>query len=392
MKIYINLILCFLFIGKIYADDLSKVEEYIYLEKYDDALVLLKTLSDNGNIDAHKTLASIYVVGGYVKQDIKLAILYLNKAVDAGDSDAALTLLKVINEHGGNVDIEDIERISNISSKLYKKDTERILNKIKDKKITNYPEKLVKSHDKNLDNEIYELEELENRQGWALKDTNWGNLDGIQNYYSKLKGVGTGFFINKNGYVVTNQHVVDNCENIIIHTNVSTESALAKIIEQNISKDLALLKANKRSPMFLSISERKPLLGSKITVGGFPTFDSLGYSIKITQGILSGALITGEKEIDYLDIIDAAVQQGSSGSPVINENGNVVGVVVAIQVDRENQVEQTLNYIINWESLKKFLINSGIEYNIDKYNKKLSSVVLARQLDKTAVTVLCIGK
>ena len=392
MKKLITIFFCFFIISNLFASELDKVQELIEIKKYDEALDLLRDLSEDGNIDAHKVLASIYVNGGYVKQNIRLAILYLNRAVDAGDSRAALTLLNVINDHGHNLKLDDFDRITKISSKKFQNETKKIIEKIKTKNIILFPD-INKSPEKPIkNNEQTETIEVKNRIGWILFDTDWGVLNNIEQYWSKAKSGGTGFFINDNGYIVTNYHVVEDCKKIVIHPNITAESSLAQIINQNIPHDLALLKVNNKSPMFLSISEKKPLLGAKITVGGYPSSLSLGHSIKITQGILSGSLIDGKKENDFLDIIDAAVQQGSSGSPVINENGNLIGVVHAVQRDLANQVEQTLNYIINWESLKKFLKNSNIKYNVDRYDKSLSSVTLAGQLQKTAVTILCIGK
>ena len=95
MKKLITIFFCFFIISNLFASELDKVQELIEIKKYDEALDLLRDLSEDGNIDAHKVLAFIYVNGGYVKQNIRLAILYLNRAVDAGDSRAALTLLNV---------------------------------------------------------------------------------------------------------------------------------------------------------------------------------------------------------------------------------------------------------------------------------------------------------
>ena len=62
------------------------------------------------------------------------------------------------------------------------------------------------------------------------------------------------------------------------------------------------------------------------------------------------------------------------------------------QLDQEGNSEQTLNFIVNWKSLKKFLKNSYINYRVDSYNKNLSTTKLASQLERTAVTIMCVGK
>ena len=181
---------------------------------------------------------------------------------------------------------------------------------------------------------------------------------------------------------------MENCEQALIYPNLTNESAIANKIKDNKINDLAILKINKPSPMYLSISKNKPLLGTDIIVGGFPTPENLGISIKITKGIISGS----DTRFEFLDIIDAAIQQGSSGSPVINSSGNIIGVAVGTQIDQKDNNEQTLNYIVNWNSLKKFLKNSYINYSVDNYDKSISTVDLAKQLERTAVTIMCLGK
>ena len=214
-------------------------------------------------------------------------------------------------------------------------------------------------------------------------------VDNIKAVEDRLTGGwGTGFFINSNGYIITNHHVVENCEQALIYPNLTNESAIANKIKDNKINDLAILKINKPSPMYLSISKNKPLLGTDIIVGGFPTPENLGISIKITKGIISGS----DTRFEFLDIIDAAIQQGSSGSPVINSSGNIIGVAVGTQIDQKDNNEQTLNYIVNWNSLKKFLKNSYINYSVDNYDKSISTVDLAKQLERTAVTIMCLGK
>ena len=160
---------------------------------------------------------------------------------------------------------------------------------------------------------------------------------------------GTAFFITNKGHLLTNNHVVEGCE--LSKISFKNKDYDAKLIATDKTLDLALLKTNKSSPMYLSMSSKKPPLGTEIVVGGFPTAMNLGIGIKITKGIVSGS----DTRYEFLDIIDAAIQQGSSGGPVINQSGNLVGVVVGTQLDQEGNTEQTLNFIVNWKTLKKFL-------------------------------------
>ena len=138
---------------------------------------------------------------------------------------------------------------------------------------------------------------------------------------------GSGFFISADGYVVTNNHVVDNASKIEVAID-EKEKYEAELIGTDSRTDLALLKikqAGKSFP-FVKFAEGEPRVGDWVLAVGNP----FGLGGTVTAGIVSAlARDIGNGPYDFMQI-DAAVNRGNSGGPTFNLNGDVVGVNTAI--------------------------------------------------------------
>ena len=140
---------------------------------------------------------------------------------------------------------------------------------------------------------------------------------------------GSGFFITDDGYVVTNNHVVEDAEDITV-TMEDGEKFSAKRIGTDPRTDLALLKVtdktNKKFP-FVEMSDETPRVGDWVLAVGNP----FGLGGTVTAGIISAHNrdIGSGSPYDYLQI-DAAVNRGNSGGPSFGLDGKVVGVNTAI--------------------------------------------------------------
>ena len=136
---------------------------------------------------------------------------------------------------------------------------------------------------------------------------------------------GSGFYVSKEGHVVTNHHVIEGCREIKIFAKgklINTD-----VIASDRQNDLALLKAKINPPFVFPISTDTPYGTQEVVVAGYPFGNSLSSSIKFTKGIVSSLSGLGN---NYSEIqIDAAIQPGNSGGPIIDEYGNVLGVAVA---------------------------------------------------------------
>ena len=136
---------------------------------------------------------------------------------------------------------------------------------------------------------------------------------------------GSGFAVSSDGYVITNHHVIDGCEKIIVHTKENDFPV--RVITYDPQNDLALLKGDFRPKTVFSLSDTRPELLHDIYVAGFPFGDKFSTSIKVTKGIVSSLTGLGN---NFSNIqIDAALQSGNSGGPILDDFGNVVGVAVA---------------------------------------------------------------
>jgi len=136
---------------------------------------------------------------------------------------------------------------------------------------------------------------------------------------------GSGFAVSPDGHVVTNHHVIKGCQNVKIHYN--GKSIKATVVTFDPRNDLALLKGNFRPSIVLSLGTNKPELLQDIYVAGFPFGRKISNSVKVTKGIISSLTGIGN---NFSNIqIDAALQSGNSGGPILDDKGNVVGVAVA---------------------------------------------------------------
>ena len=157
---------------------------------------------------------------------------------------------------------------------------------------------------------------------------------------------GSGFFVTKNGYVVTNHHVIDGANKFRILTAVGTFDA--KLIKSDPNTDLAILKVDGSFTPLHFARRRVEKLGTTVLTMGFPRPGVQGFSPKVTKGIISGEEGFKGDVREYQ--IDASIQPGNSGGPLLSEQGEVVGVVVATLVSG-----QTVNYAIKKSYLLAFL-------------------------------------
>ncbi|WP_371820357.1 Do family serine endopeptidase [Verticiella alkaliphila] len=135
------------------------------------------------------------------------------------------------------------------------------------------------------------------------------------------RGVGSGFFISRDGYVLTNHHVVDGADGIVV-TLADGREFKAEVIGSDQRTDVALLKVDIKDAPVLNIGDPKTLKkGQWVLAFGSP----FGLDSTVTSGIVSAI---GRDTGDYLPFIqtDVAVNPGNSGGPLIDMSGNVVGI------------------------------------------------------------------
>ena len=143
----------------------------------------------------------------------------------------------------------------------------------------------------------------------------------------KFMAAGSGFVISADGYIVTNNHVVENANKVTVVFDDGTEKE-AKVVGTDVKTDLAVVKLDGETDLpFVKLSDIEPRVGEWVVAVGNP----FGLGGTVTAGIISarGRDIQGSAYGDFLQI-DAAVNTGNSGGPDFNMNGDVVGVNTAI--------------------------------------------------------------
>jgi len=143
----------------------------------------------------------------------------------------------------------------------------------------------------------------------------------------RSEALGSGFVISEDGFIVTNNHVIDKADEIEIEF-FSGKKLVAKLIGTDPKTDIALLKVESDTPLpFVPFGDSDAMrVGDWVIAMGNP----LGQGFSVSAGIISarGRALSGTYD-DYLQT-DAAINRGNSGGPLFNMDGQVVGVNTAI--------------------------------------------------------------
>lgn len=158
------------------------------------------------------------------------------------------------------------------------------------------------------------------------------DLPDIEEMYSdpKAQALGSGFIVDKEGYIITNHHVVKRGDEIMVKLHDNTEIP-AKIVGTDPKTDIALLKIDSSKPLQpVKFGDSDKLrVGQRVIAVGNP----MGLSATVTSGIVSSKsrdINLNASIVDNFIQTDAAINPGNSGGPMFNLSGEVVGVNTAI--------------------------------------------------------------
>jgi S1-C subfamily serine protease len=202
---------------------------------------------------------------------------------------------------------------------------------------------------------------------------------------------GTGFFVTPDGAVVTNAHVVEDCSDIRVTTDQGVP-APARIIARDVRNDLALLGtglAAKRSAAFRTSIR----LGDGVEVFGYPLTSVLAKAGNFTLGNVSALVGIGE-DSRYLQI-SAPVQPGNSGGPLLDQYGNLIGVVTAklnalkLMLVTDGDIPQNVNFAIRASIVTSFMDANGAAYATGSAAQSMTPADLADQAKAMSVFIEC---
>lgn len=189
---------------------------------------------------------------------------------------------------------------------------------------------------------------------------------------------GTAFFNSNKGHMITNFHVIETCNNNskVFYNNNKID---AKLIAKDKYLDLALLKAEVNNTKFITISNMAPKKLQRIIAAGFPFGKYLSDDMKFTSGIVSS--LKGFQDDSTRLQIDAALNPGNSGGPIVDENtGKLVAVAVA---GLRKDMTEAVNFGIKAGSVRNFLHSNQI--NILNFEKNYRRGEVAELLENSVL-------
>ncbi len=196
-------------------------------------------------------------------------------------------------------------------------------------------------------------------------------------------GSGTGFLTSSgnNANIITNFHVIDNCDEVIVsHKGNKIKS---KIYAVDRTNDMAILKTKINGTKVFPVATEDVQLLEDIIIAGFPLGKEVSANVKVTKGSVSSLAGFGDNSSNFQT--DAALNQGNSGGPIINDKGNVVGVAVATWIE---EGVQGVHFGIKSSTLRSFAKSNNISFNTPRV-AKLTNKELGELITEATVYLEC---
>lgn len=337
---------------------------------YKIAFQQFSQLAKDGDIDAQLNLAIMYKKGlGVPKDELQSAKWYF-KAAEQGDSQAQLNLGAMF-AHGEGVIKDELQAYFwwLLASSKGDEKARSNLNAI-EKNLTPNQRLQVQAEARN----------------WQPKKANEviSESDIFAPKTKPEKSSGSGFVVAK-GFIVTNAHVVDGCNNIKVNGKNST------INTTDSNNDLALLNTNLNNSI-ATIRQNIISQGDEVSAIGYPLYGLLASGPQITYGNISA--LAGMYNDSRFIQITAPIQPGNSGGPLVDSSGNITGVVVsklnALSIAKINgDIPQNINFAISPLVLKGFLDASGVKYKTALSNKKHTNQNIMTTAKQYTVLIEC---
>ncbi len=215
---------------------------------------------------------------------------------------------------------------------------------------------------------------------------------------SQVNGMGTGIVIDERGYIITNYHVVEGVSRIRV-TMADESTAVAELVANDPKTDLAIIKIPSEAPIpVIRVGTSDDLMPGETVVA---VGNAYGYEHTVTQGIISALHRTVQVSDyqKYMDLIqtDASINPGNSGGPLLNIDGDMIGINVAVRVGAQgigfaipiNEAMEVAAELMSAERISQISHGVEVKTEFDEHDSQVvvSSVSSATPADKAGLQV-----
>ncbi len=211
----------------------------------------------------------------------------------------------------------------------------------------------------------------------AYRDPIWGDDPFLRYFFGdggarkqRVQGLGSGFIISKDGYILTNDHVAGNASKIVV-TLTNGEKYDAKIIGTDVVSDIALLKIDGNDFPYVTLGNSDDVIIGEWSIAFGNPFGLFDINDKptVTVGVISNVglnLRSEDQRRVYRNMIqtDAAINSGNSGGPLVNALGEVIGINTIIYTPNQGSIG--LGFAIPINKVKDLLDELKISGKIDR--------------------------
>jgi S1-C subfamily serine protease len=206
---------------------------------------------------------------------------------------------------------------------------------------------------------------------------------------------GSGIVITPNGLILTNEHVVRQCDSLQVVLD-SNRTINATLRNADPAKDLALLAVEASFPLAALLrQDAVPKLGEPVAVIGYPLVNVLSAQPNVSFGHVNSTVgVSGNPAHMQIDV---PIQRGNSGGPVLDTAGNLIGIVVsklnALKLAKSTgDLPQNINFAIRGDVVRSFLEAKDVDFTSSSASSKLENTEIANRGTEVTVLVRCIRK
>ena len=204
--------------------------------------------------------------------------------------------------------------------------------------------------------------------------------------------IGAGIVATRDGMIVTNHHVVDGCSAIVVLDSSKIRTPAERVASDS-KNDLALIRASRSFPEVAAFRKGVQLqAGESVTVVGYPLASILGSEQNVTFGYVSAT--AGLRGDASTFLISAPVHKGNSGGPILDQSGNVTGIVSSklnalVVQKRTGDLPQNISFGVKGEVAQTFLEAQNVNFQSSAERRKLENTEVAAIGKAITVLVAC---